>query len=273
MRVRGAIALFAFAIVANIVTARAQYETPRPLPATTSLPDLRRQAIARAAAERFHVGLEALANHDWARARAEFDATVAMNPPEPEGSSAWYDLALAQSHLGDNIGAAQSLHRAIALDPGFLAAMANLVAVDLASGDLKDARTTADRFVAAAPESARALYSRGLVALQTNDYSTARSDFSKLLRSDPQYAVAHYDLGLAESKSGNYPDALREFTMAVQIAPAYARARFALGTILLRTGDRGGARAAFDRAAQDATDDAGLRELAIQLRDAIAAPH
>ncbi len=273
MRVRATIALFAFVIVANLAVARAQYETPRPVPATTSIPDLRRQAVARAAAERFHVGLDALEKHDWAAARAEFEAAVAMSPPEPEGSSAWYDLALAQSHLGDNAAAAQSLHRAIALDPGFLAAMANLIAVDLASGDLKDARTTADRFVAAAPDSARALYSRGLVALQTNDFSTARSDFSKLLRSDPQYAVAHYDLGLAESKTGNYADAQREFTAAVQIAPSYARARFALGTILLRSGDRSAARAAFDRAAHDATDDPALRELAVQLRDAIGAPH
>ena len=273
MHLRGIIALFAFAAGANLATARAQYETPRPLPRTTSLPELRQQAIVRGAAERFHVGLAALEKRDWETARAEFNAIVMMDPPEPEGSSAWYDLALAQSNLGDNAAAAQSLHRAIARDPGFLAAMANLISVDLASGDLKDARVTADRFIAAAPDSARALYSRGLIALQTNDFATARNDFSKLLRSDPQYAVAHYDLGVAETKTGNYAEAQREFTAAVQIAPSYARARFALGTVLLRSGDRSAARAAFDRAARDATDDTALRELAIQLRDAIAAPH
>jgi tetratricopeptide (TPR) repeat protein len=273
MRLRATIALFALAVGANLAIGRAQYEAPKPLPATTSLPELRRQAIGRAATERFHVGLDALAKRDWAGARAEFNAIVAMDPPEPEGSSAWYDLALAQANLGENAAAAQSLHRAIARDSGFLAAMANLIAIDLALGDLKDARATADRFVAAAPDSARALYSRGLVALQTNDFSTARADFSKLLRGDPQYAVAHYDLGLAEVKTGNYADAQREFTAAVQIAPSYARARFALGTILLRSGDRSDARAAFDRAARDASDDTALRELAIQLRDAIGAPH
>lgn len=273
MRFSLTVAVFALALGANLANARAQYETPKPIPSTTSLPELRQQAISRAAAERFHIGLAAIDARDWSKARSEFLAIVAINPPEPEGSSAWYDLAIAQAHLGDNAGAAQSLHRAIDLDPGFLAAMANLIAVDLASGDLPDARKIADRFIAIAPDSARALYSRGLVALRSGDSGTARADFSKLLRGDPQYAVAHYDLGVAESQLGHYAEALREFTAAVQISPAYARARFALGTVLLHNGDRTAAREAFDRAARDATDDSSLRELAIQLRDAIAAPH
>ncbi len=273
MRFSLTIAVFALAVGANLVNARAQYETAKPLPSTTSIPELRRQAVARAAAERFHIGLAAIDARDWNKARAEFLATVAMNPPEPEGSSAWYDLAIAQAQLGENTGASQSLHRALDLDPGFLAAMANLIAVDLASGDLADARKIADRFIAIAPDSARALYSRGLVALHGGDPATARADFSKLLQNDPQYAVAHYDLGVAESQSGHFAEALREFTAAVQLSPAYARARFAMGTVLLHNGDRTGARAAFDRAAKDATDDSSLRELAIQLRDAIAAPH
>lgn len=273
MRRSAAIAIFALILGANLATARAQYESAKPVPSTTSVPELRRVAIERAATERFHIGLQAIDDRDWAKARAEFTAVTAMNVPEPAGSSAWYDLGLSQAHLGDNAAAAASLHRAIGLDPGFLAAMANLVAVDLAVNDLRDARAVADRFVAAAPDSARALYSRGLVALHANDLATARGDFAKLLEADPQYAVAHYDLGLAESNMGRYAEAAREFTAAVSLSPAYARARFALGTLLLRSGDRSGARAAFDRAARDATDDASLRDLAIQMRDAIAAPH
>lgn len=273
MRRSVTIAIFALILGANLAAARAQYESPKPVPSTTSVPDLRRAALARAVAERFRIGLQAIDDRDWAKARAEFTAVTGMNAAEPAGSSAWYDLGLAQAHEGDNAAAATSLHRAIALDPGFLAAMANLIAVDLAANDLRDARAVADRFIAAAPDSARALYSRGLVALRASDLATARADFAKLLQADPQYAVAHYDLGLAESNTGNYAEAAREFTAAVQLSPAYARARFALGTLLLRSGDRSGARAAFDRAARDATDDAALRDLAIQMRDAIGSPH
>ncbi len=227
----------------------------------------------RAIVERFHIGLASLESHNYSAAREQFEAIIALDPPEPQGSTANYDLALALANENDLQGAAQALHRAIHADGGFLAAMANLVAIDLRIGDIPDARAVAERFARLAPDSARALYSRGLTALAANDYGTARSDFGKLLRSDPAYAVAHYDLGVAECKMSLYIEAQREFTNALDLAPSYARARFALGTVLLRGGDRTAARAAFDRAARDASDDPSLRVLAIELRDAIPAPH
>ena len=53
------------------------------------------------------------------------------------------------------------LRAALALDPGFFAAMANLVAVDIARGDLAQARQIADRYVAIGSRlGARALLSR-----------------------------------------------------------------------------------------------------------------
>jgi Flp pilus assembly protein TadD len=251
----------------------AQSYPARPIPSSTSLPALRQQAEAREVHERFRFGLDALANHQYARAIPEFERITAMHPPEPQGSTAYYDLAIAQAALGQNDDAAASLRAAIALDPGFLAAMANLVAVDLRRGDLRDARVVADRFVAAAPDSARALYSRGLVALNANDLATARDDFGRLLRNDPQYALAHYDLGVAEARSGDFAAAQRDFSTAVSLAPNYALARFALGTILLRQGDRVAARSAFDRAARDAQSNTSLYALAVQMRDAIHVPH
>ncbi len=273
MHLRSTAAILACFLLSSFSRALAQYETPAPIPATTSLPELHRVATMRAVVERFHVGLAALDAHDYVAARAQFEAIVALNPPEPQGSTANYDLALALANSNDLRGAARALHRAIDADGGFLAAMANLIAVDLRLGDIRDARAVAERFTKLAPDSARALYSRGLAALAANDYATARDDFAKLLRADPAYAVAHYDLGVAESKMQQYTEAQREFTSALDLAPSYARARFALGTSLLRGGDRTAARAAFDRAARDANDDPSLRVLAIELRDAIPAPH
>lgn len=269
---RKTLALLAVIMAATSPAARAQYVPSHPTPRTTSIPQLHAQALMRVTVERFHRGLAAIDDRDWMRARDEFAAIGALHPPEPQGSTAYYDLALAQAHLGAYSDAAIALHRALALDPGFLAAMANLVAVDLASGNLSDARAAANLFIKSAPQSARALYSRGLVALALNDIAAARDDFAALLRNDPQYAVAHYDLGVAESRSGLYMEAQREFTAALRLAPTYARARFALGTLLLRNGERGAARAAFARAARDALDDPSLRTLALSMRDAISAP-
>ena len=148
--------------------------------------------------------------------------------------------------------------------------MANLVAVDLARGDLKDARKVADGFLALAPDSARALYSRGLVALKDGDAQTARSDFGKLLQANPAYAVAHYDLALAEERLGNYDAAERELRASLALSPGYARAQFALGAVLLREGRKGEARAAFAQATADATADPALANIAAAMRDSIA---
>jgi len=261
-------------LIACEMPASAQtYSSTRPIPATTSIPTLHAQAVARAVHERFRIGLAALDASDWGRAATQFEAVVALHPTEPKGSTAWYDLAIAQANLGQNDAAAASLNAALALDHAFLAAMANLIAIDLRRGDVRDAREVADRFVALAPDSARALYSRGLIALRMDNFAVARSDFAKLLSNDPSYAVAHYDLGVTEARIGAFGTAQHEFASALALAPRYARARFALGTILLREGHRAEALAAFERAARDSSDDPTLHGLAIAMRDAIATSH
>jgi tetratricopeptide (TPR) repeat protein len=246
------------------------YPSSAPAPRTTSLPALRALAARREVDERFRFGLDDLAKSQWPQAAAEFERILTLAPPEPQGSTARYDLAIAQANLQRYAAAARSLRAALALDPGFLAAMANLVSVDLARGDLSEARAVADRFVATAPQSARALYSRGIVALRSGDAATARGDFGKLLHSNPAYAVAHYDLALAEERLGHYGAAESELRAALALAPAYARAEFALGAVLLRQGRRPEARAAFDRAARDASGDPALQNIAAAMRDSIA---
>jgi tetratricopeptide (TPR) repeat protein len=259
-----------FTALAAVPALAQTYPMQTPVPRTTSLPALRGAAVAREVEERFGIGLDALAHSDWKSAASEFGRIVALNPPEPKGSTARYDLAIAQANLGRNDDAAASLRAAIALDPGFLAAMANLISVDLARGDLKEARSVAEEFLALAPDSARALYSRGLVALKDGDARTARADFGKLLQANPAYAVAHYDLALAEEKLGNYDAAERELRASLSLAPGYARAQFALGAVLLHQGRKSEARAAFAQATRDAAADPALANIAAAMRDSIA---
>lgn len=244
-----------------------RYATP--VPRTTSLPALHQIARDRQISEHFRLGIAAEQKGDYAAALPQFAAIVALRPPEPKYSTAQYDLGVAYANLHRQLEAASAFEAAIAADPGFLAAMANLVAVDLLAGNIAGARAVADRFIKAAPDSARALYSRGIVALQQNDLTIARSDFSQLLSSNPRYAIAHYDLGVVESRAKNWNGAQREFSLALDIAPQYARARFALGTVLLRQGRRAEARAQFERVAQDSNGDTALQNLAQALRDAI----
>jgi tetratricopeptide (TPR) repeat protein len=248
------------------------YAPATPLPHTTSVPVLRAFATQREIEERFKIGLEAESRRDWNGAAGEFVRIIALNPPEPKGSTARYDLAIADANLQRYDDAARALRAAIALDPGFLAAMANLIAVDLARGDMREARAIADRYMALDPDSARALYSRGIVALRTGDAATAREDFGKLLHGNPSYAVAHYDLALAEERLGRLDAAERELETALSLAPGYARARFALGVVLLRQGDHLAARNAFARTIVDASGDPALQNIAAAMRDSIKIP-
>ena len=249
-----------------------QYATPVPAPRTTSVPQLRELAHQHAIAERFHRGIAFEQGGNYAAAAGEFEAALKLDLREPQHSTALYDLGIAYANLGRLDEAATAFRQALDGDSGFLAAMANLIAVDITRGDLREARRVSDRFVALAPDSARALYERGITALRQNDVATARASFSTLLRNDPSYAVAHYNLAATESAASHWADAERELRLALDLAPNYARARFALGTVLLHLGRKGEARAAFDRVSADANGDTALANLARSLRDAIPAP-
>jgi len=252
------------------LVARAQsYPGAAPIPRTTDPATLHRLATQREIVERIRIGFRAETNGQWAAAAAEFVRVIALDPPEPQGSTAYYDLGNALAAQSDYADAATAFERAIARDPGFLAARANLVTVYLLAGNVPAARAAADAFLAIAPDSARALYARGITALRSGDAPTALHDFRALSSADPSYAVAHYDIAIAEQQLGRYDDAERELRTAISLSTGYARARIALGAVLLHEGRKDEARVAFDDAAQS-TQDAALRTLATSLRDAIA---
>jgi len=265
-RVRSVAALL-FALAAWPLALAAQtYAPSTPVPRSTDPAVLERLIAAREVHERFARGLAAEDRGAWGDARDEFERIIALGPPEPANSTARYDAAIAEAHLGRYDLAKVRLEEALTRDPGFAAAAANLVSVAIAAGDRRAARAAADRFVALVPASARARYERGLIALDAGDTATAAGDFRALLADDPTYALAHYDLGLVEVRANRLDAAEAEFERALTLSPGYARARFALGTVLVRQGRRAEARTAFDRAAHDASDPA-LHDLALTMRD------
>jgi Flp pilus assembly protein TadD len=260
------VGMLGWAALLAVPAAAQVYAPATAVPHTTDLARLRGLAIDREIHERFSRGLAAEERADWAAATTEFERIIILDPAEPRGSTARYDLAIARARSGDYARAIALLDEALRRDPGFLAAAANLVTVYTLAGDLDGARSAADRFVALAPASARARYERGILALRAGDLTTARGDFAALIAGDPAYAVAHYDAALVEIRGGAFDSAEIELQSALAISPSYARARFALGTVYARIGRRDDARAAFDRAARDASD-LTLRTLALDLRD------
>jgi Flp pilus assembly protein TadD len=265
----GSVLLATLAIAVSQPASAQPYSGVTPIPRTTDAATLHDLATHREIVERIRIGFKAEMAGMWSQAVDEFTRVVALDPPEPQGSTAYYDLGYARAERSEYVLAAAAYERAIALDSGFLAARANLVSVYLLAGNVPAARTDADAFVAAAPDSARALYERGITALHAGDDATALHDFRALASADPSYAVAHYDIALAEQQLGRFDDAERELRTALALSPRYTRAQIALGAVLLHEGKKDEARLAFDGALQG-TDDPALRNLAQSLRDAIA---
>ncbi len=234
-------------------------------PRTVDARTLQSEARGREIHERFTRGVADEQRGDWDSAATEFERIIALDPPEPAGSTARYDLSLAEAMRGHDDIAIGLLEDALHRDPHFAAAASNLVALQLRRGDLGAARAAADRFVAIAPDGARARYARGLAALRAGDTTTARADFRFLADTNPSYAVAHYDLALIELRAGHDDVARGELERALELAPEYARARFALGTVLVRLGRRDDARTQLELCARDAADPT-LRALALDLR-------
>jgi Flp pilus assembly protein TadD len=267
--VRGTVVVaILFALLARAAFGQ-PYSGITPVPRTTDPATLHALAREREIVERLRLGIAAIDRADWHVARDEFSRTIALDPREPQASTAYYDLGIALTNLKELREAARAFDAAIARDPGFLAARANLVTVELMRDDLVAARKAADDLIGIAPDSARALYSRGIVALKAGDAASALADFQRLLSHDPKYAVAHYDLALAEQRLGNFEGAERELRAALELVPAYARAAVALGAVLLHEGKNDEARVTFDSAARE-TDDVALHNLAVSMRDAIA---
>jgi tetratricopeptide (TPR) repeat protein len=261
---------FACALTLKAPPAGAQaYGDQTPIPRSTDPAVLRGDARRREVHERFARGLAAYERGDFTNAAAEFGRIVSLDPREPQRSTAHYDLGLALAGAGRLDLAAREFEAAALSDPGFLAALADLVSVDLERGDAAGARRAAGRLLALAPDSARALYGAGLAALRAGDAAAARDAFSTLLKKNPAYATAHYDVALAELRLGRYGEAEREIRAALDLAPRFARAHLALGMVLLHAQRRPEARAEFE-SARRLSNDVALRNLAGALIDTLA---
>jgi tetratricopeptide (TPR) repeat protein len=255
-------------VVEPVALAAQTYSEVQPVLPTTNRVLLNRLALEREIHERFRIGFDRELHGHWKEAAAEFTRIISLHPREPQGSTAWYDLGLAQAQMGAYDAASASFNAAINLDDGFIAARANLVSVDLLRNNLSSAWRDADELIARVPASSRALYEHGIVALDNGDAQSALRDFGVLLRREPSYAIGRYDFALAEISVGRLDDAERELRSALTLVPTFARARFALGAVLLRQGKRDQARTAFDQAARDAND-LTLRNLAASMKQSI----
>jgi predicted O-linked N-acetylglucosamine transferase (SPINDLY family) len=150
-------------------------------------------AVAQAHAD---LGIACFEAGDMKAAETAFRAAVAR---DGRHAQAWYGLGRS---LADPAAAAEALARAVALQPDFAEAQAELGRLSLLLGRTREALAALGAAVALRP---------GL-------------------------AEAHTNLGIAEDKAGNLRQALAHHRRAIAIRPAFAKAHNNLASVCLRLG-------------------------------------
>jgi tetratricopeptide (TPR) repeat protein len=176
------------------------------------------------------------------RGRLGGAAPVAPEPPgpgtrSPEAAAA-YRQGRARRLVGDAVGAAPALGKAVALDPGFAAALERLAEAYQQLGYQDKAVAAAERAaVAAGPAETRLGYRiRARVAMLKGEPAEAEKSYAELARRYPNDAEALLDLASAQSAQGDLPRAIATLQRAAAVDGSDPRIWYLLGRNSILTG-------------------------------------
>lgn len=175
----------------------------------------------------------------------------APNSPGPR-----YELALVYLRRGDRARAAAEFERVLALDPLHAPALNNLGFLLAESGHPEEAAALFRRSLRSEPGYARASYNLGVVLRQVGNTAEAMSQFEATLRLEPGYpdaaraldgmrrkhlgaiehfaaalrarpddASLHNEMGIALAEMGRLDEALGHFSEALRLDPGMSEAR------------------------------------------------
>ena len=118
-------------------------------------------------------------------AREEFTEAgrilAALSKADPENAEIWNDLAVVQMTVGDLKGAEESMGKALALDPGYEAAVKNRILFEAARGNADRAWHACDRFIREHRGDAQAFLIEIGGAIRESDPSEAEKYFRRAL--------------------------------------------------------------------------------------------
>ncbi|MBN1953709.1 MAG: CHAT domain-containing protein [Anaerolineae bacterium] len=189
------------------------------------------------------------------RALAALSAAIAAverdgdNDPPGLAQAYFYRANLHAVHRQDRPAAIADYRRALALDPGLVAAAFNLgqalrvwAVARRAQGDeagardsLQQALQAYSQAVDARPDYAAAYGERGLAHYLRGEFELASADYQAELARAPR-AETYHQLGLALRDLGRFDQALAALDRAIARAPAEARYYFGRGRLLARQG-------------------------------------
>jgi eukaryotic-like serine/threonine-protein kinase len=161
-----------------------------------------------------------------------------------------YGEGLALARSGNEIEAARRFETAVAKDPRFAMAQAELAATYDALGYADKARKMADQAVQNLSHTSpwEAAQIRATRARLNGDLAEAAKALQSIVDAAPNDTASILDLAQVLEDAGDLPGALASLQRAVSLDPGHPGARFALGRVQFKSGHAADAVAEFNRA-------------------------
>ena len=137
---------------------------------------------------------------------------------------------------GDFEGALAAYGDVLEIDPEYVQAHVNLVAIHGELGNHDQALRHYGRSVELNPSIAEAHYNYGVSRHFAGDFRGAAEAFGKAVTINPQDADTHGNLGASLEELGRAIDAARHFRLAIELNPSHPIANFHLGRRLAEQG-------------------------------------
>ena len=185
-----------------------------------------------------------LAARDPIRAATTARALIKAAPREPRGP---YLLGVALLAQGKRTEARDEFARALALSPGFVEPLSQLVSLDLAARQSDVALARVTKQIPIVPGSAAHQMLLGQVHIARNESRAAETALLKAAELDPRLTGPYLALGQLYAQTGRHEEALAKLTEARRSNPQDLGLVMASGIIHELTGDIPKAREAYEK--------------------------
>jgi tetratricopeptide (TPR) repeat protein len=180
-------------------------------------------------------------------AEAQYQRSLELAPDEPEPH---LNAAITDGIHHRYAAAAQECRLAIAIDPSYAPAYANLCKALASAGDTAGAVAAGTQAVGVAPRYADAHAELAAALQQQGDLRAAAAQYAAALQLNPDDADAHFHLADCLAGTGHVRAAIAEYEASLALQPNNAPAWTTLGYSLAAVGQPADAAGCFRRALQ-----------------------
>ncbi len=151
-----------------------------------------------------------------------------------ENSEDLFQTALKYHQVGNLSAAERWYHKVLEIEPGQVAALFLLGAINLQTGNLDRASTLLEESIALKPDNAEAHNILGAVLQKQGKFDEAINSYENALKREPGRAEIYNNLGTVFIELGRADEAVEKYRHAIVLKPDYAEAYYNLANVLKR---------------------------------------